>query len=76
LKNRFCLRRLYLAFESASIAQLSQVELFALHFLAELLNASLAAIPLFQGQVKGSYLIREKRLTAASHPQAAEESPP
>jgi hypothetical protein len=40
------------------------------------LNASLAAISLLQGQVKTSYLTREKRLTAALHPQVAKESPP
>jgi len=40
------------------------------------MNASLAAISPLQGRVKASYLSSEKRLTAASVPYAAEESPP
>jgi hypothetical protein len=40
-----------------------------------LLNASLATILPLQGRVKASYITSEKRLTAASIPQAAEESP-
>jgi len=39
-------------------------------------NASLAAIPPLQGRVKASYLTCEKRLTAASIPYAAKETPP
>ena len=41
-----------------------------------MLNASLAAIPPLQERVKASYLTSEKRLTAASVPNASEETPP